>query len=269
MQNVFILLISSLMCVSLFGKTLTFGVVPQQSPIELIKDWQPIITYLENATGEKITLKIERSIPEFEKVLYSGGYDIAYMNPYHYVVAHKRKGYSAAVRDEKNIIGILVVRKNSGLSDVSMLKGKQFLFPAPDAFAATLLTKYELLKKFGIDVNKEKNYRYVNSHDSVYKGVSRGIGDVGGGIERTLNNLEDKETKDSLMILYKTKAYASHPFAYNPSMSDKLKVKMTKAILEIPEQMVFSLSMKHLIQTDDTEYDLVRDIAVALPSMQE
>jgi phosphonate transport system substrate-binding protein len=248
---------------------LTFGVVPQQSPIELIKEWQPIVTYLENATGEKITLKVERSIPEFEKVLYSGGYDIAYMNPYHYVVAHKRKDYSAAVRDEKNINGILVVRKNSGLNDVSMLRGKQFLFPAPDAFAATLLTKYELLKKYGIDVNKEKNYRYVNSHDSVYKGVARGIGDVGGGIERTFNNLDDKETKDSLVILYKTKPYPSHPFAFNPSMPDKLKIKMTKAILEIPDQMVSSLSMKHLIHADDAEFDSVRDIAVALPSTQE
>lgn len=269
MHSVFILLISSFIGVSLFGKTLIFGVVPQQSPIELIKEWQPVVTYLENVTGEKIILKVERSIPEFEKVLYSGGYDIAYMNPYHYVVAHKRKGYRAAIRDEKNIIGILVVRKNSGFRDVSLLKGKQFLFPAPDAFAATLLTKYELLKKYGIDVNKEKNYRYVNSHDSVYKGVSRGIGDVGGGIERTFNTLEDKETKDSLVILYKTKAYASHPFAYNPSMPDKLKAKMTKAILEIPDQMVSSLSMKHLIQTDDTEFDAVRDIAVALPSTQE
>jgi phosphonate transport system substrate-binding protein len=146
MRSLIALIISSVFILSLEAKVLTFGVVPQQSPIELIKEWQPVITYLENATGEKITLKVERSIPEFEKVLYSGGYDIAYMNPYHYVVSHKRKNYSAAVRDEKNLIGILVVRKNSGLNDVSMLRGKQFLFPAPDAFAATLLTKYELLK---------------------------------------------------------------------------------------------------------------------------
>jgi phosphonate transport system substrate-binding protein len=150
-----------------------------------------------------------------------------------------------------------------------MLRGKQFLFPAPDAFAATLLTKYELLKKYGIDVNKEKNYRYVNSHDSVYKGVARGVGDVGGGIERTFNNLEDKETKDSLVILYRTKPYPSHPFAFSSSMTDKLKIKMTKAILEIPDQLVSSLSMKHLIHTDDAEFDSVRDIAEALPSTQE
>jgi len=269
MRSIVILLFSSIILAPLFAKTLTLGVVPQQSPIELIKAWQPVVAYLENATGEKVILKIERSIPEFEKVLYSGGYDIAYLNPYHYVVAHKRQGYIAQVLDSKNIVGILVVRKNSGISDVSMLKGKSFLFPAPDSFAATLLPKYELLKKYGIDINGEKNYRYVNSHDSVYKGVARGIGDVGGGIDRTFNNLEDKETKDSLVILYKTKAYPSHPFAFSSSMPETLKAKLVKALIEMPVPILNSLNMKHLSETNDAEYDSVRDIAISLPSTQE
>lgn len=269
MRYFLFLFLHSFFVTLLFAKTLTFGVVPQQSPMELVKDWQPIVSYLEKATGEKIILKVERSIPEFEKVLYSGGYDIAYMNPYHYVVAHKRQGYSAGVRDMKNIVGILVSRKDGPLSDVSMLRGKSFLFPAPDAFAATLLTKYELLKKYNINVNKEKNYRYVNSHDSVYKGVSRNIGDVGGGIERTFNNLDDKETKESLVIIYKTKAYPSHPFAFHPSISERLKEKIAKAIIEMPEQFVTILSMKRLEETNDAEFDSVRDIAVALPSTQD
>jgi phosphonate transport system substrate-binding protein len=150
-----------------------------------------------------------------------------------------------------------------------MLKGRAFLFPAPDAFAATLLPKYELLKKFQIDVNQEKNYRYVNSHDSVYKGVARGIGDVGGGIERTFNDLDDKETKEALTVIYKTKAYPSHPFAFNRSLFPSLKTKLTKAILEIPEPLVSTLMMKHLRVSDDKEFDVVRDIAIALPSTEE
>lgn len=269
MRYFMILFINLLFGTALSAKVLTFGVVPQQAPMELIKEWQPIIAYLESATGEKVVLKVERSIPEFEKVLYSGGYDIAYMNPYHYVIAHKRQGYTSAVRDEKNIVGILVTQKNSGITDPSMLKGKTFLFPAPDAFAATLLTKYELLKKYGIDVNKEKNYRYVNSHDSVYKGVARGIGDVGGGIERTLNALSDIETKESLSVIYKTKSYPSHPFAFNSTLSSSIKDKMTNAILSIPEPLLLPLKVKHLISTENSEYDGVRDIAVAFPSTHE
>lgn len=269
MRYFLILFMSPLFLNLLYAKVLTFGVVPQQSPLELVKDWQPVISYLEKTTGEKVILKVERSIPEFEKVLYSGGYDFAYMNPYHYVIAHKRQGYNAIARDEKNIVGILVTQKNSGLTDPSMLKGKMFLFPAPDAFAATLLTKYELLKKYGIDLNKDKNYRYVNSHDSVYKGVARGIGDVGGGIERTLKNLDDPETKENLAIIYKTKGYPSHPFAANPALSPSVKEKMTHAILSIPDSLLNALTMKHIIVTNDAEYDGVRDVAALFSSTKE
>lgn len=269
MRTVTIFFICSVLGSAVFAKVLTLGVVPQQSAMEMVKKWQPVANYLEKTTGEKVVLKIERSIPEFEKVLYSGGYDIAYMNPYHYVVAHNRQGYSAEIRDEKNLVGILVVRKSDGARDISMLKGKTFLFPAPDAFAATLLVKYELLKKYGIDINKEKKYRYVNSHDSVYKGVSRGIGDAGGGIERTFSDLKDTEAKESLAIVYKTKAYPSHPFAFNPSVSEAQKEKIVQAIILMPQELIGELNMKHLRKTDDAEFDSVRDVARVLPSTEE
>lgn len=269
MKIVYTCLFCTLFLTHLGAENLVFGVVPQQSPMKLIHDWKPVITYLEKVTGDTITLKVERSIPEFEKSLYHGEYDIAYMNPYHYVVAHKKEGYMAVVRDEKNLVGILVVRKESGLNTISKLKGKQFLFPAPDAFAATLLNKYELLKEYGINVENEKKFRYVNSHDSVYKGVAREVGDIGGGIQRTLDNLNDPEVKEALTILHKTKAYPNHPFAIKPSLSAKTKAKITKALLEIPSELLDTLGIKRLIETKDSEYDRVRDIAKLLPTVQE
>jgi len=48
-------------------EALTFGVVPQQSPFKLMKVWTPVVKYLEKETGEEITLKLEKSIPSFEK----------------------------------------------------------------------------------------------------------------------------------------------------------------------------------------------------------
>ncbi len=248
---------------------LTFGVVPQQSPLILVKSWTPIIQYLENETGQKIDLKIESSISKFEEVLYSGGYDIAYMNPYHYIVANEKKGYNAKLRADNNLIGILVVNKTSNINNITDVKGKKFLFPAPNAFAATLLAKYELSKKFNINIDKNELYTYVNSHDSVYKGVARGVGDVGGGIERTFSALEDIEAKDSLKILYKTQAYPSHPIAFNKSITEDVQKKFINAFVNIPENLLEDLSMKHIIKTEDKEYDIIRDIAKELSLPKE
>lgn len=256
----------------LFFSTLnaiTIGVVPQQSPLVLAKTWTPVIQYLEKETGEKIDLKIENSIPKFEEVLYSGGYDIAYMNPYHYIVANTKKSYIAKIRANEDLVGILVVNKLSTINDIRDIKGKKFLFASPNAFAATLLTKYELSKKYNINIDKNEQFSYVNSHDSVYKGVSRGIGDVGGGIERTFDALEDIDAKESLKILYKTKSYPSHPIAFSQIVSEDIQIKFINAFMKIPEDLLKDLGMEKIIKTDDKEYDVVRDMAKELSLIKE
>jgi len=260
MYHLLSLFISAFSFSTLFAATFTFGVVPQQSPFKLVKVWQPVADYLEHATGDKFILKVEHSITKFEQKLYNGEYDIAYMNPYHYIVANKKNGYIAKIRNNKNLVGILVAKKNNIVLDISMVKNSQFLFPAPYAFAATLLIKYELLKQFGINIDTNNKLKYVNSHDSVYKGIARGIGDVGGGIERTFNNLYDKKSKEALVILYKTKSYPSHVIAFKKDIPEKKIDKISKAILKIPDEILSTLSMQKLIRTDDSSYDIVRDI---------
>lgn len=264
MKNILLFLIISS---SMYA--LTLGVVPQQSPLSLAKSWSPIVQYLEKETGERIELKIENSITKFEEVLYSGGYDIAYMNPYHYVVASQKKAYKAKIRANEDLVGILVVNKNSNINSVADIKGKKILFASPNAFAATLLTKYELSKKYNINIDKNEQFSYVNSHDSVYKGVARGVGDVGGGIERTFNALEDVEAKESLKILYKTQSYPSHPIAFSQSVSEETQKKIINAFMNIPENLLKDLGMETIIKTDDKEYDIVRDIVKQLSLPKE
>ena len=106
-----LILIFILLTFNLYGKELTFGIVPQQSPQKTLKAWKPIVDYLEKETGLKILFKTERTIPLFEKKLYSGKYDIAYSNPYHYVLAHDRQNHIPLVRFNKRIVGILITNK--------------------------------------------------------------------------------------------------------------------------------------------------------------
>ena len=262
-----IMLVLSTFFITLLHADVVMGVVPQQSPLKLLKVWGPIAAYLSQEIGENVVFKTEKSIGKFEKVLYSGGYDFAYMNPYHFVVAHKVQGYEAKVRASKNIKGILVQKKGTSKEKV-LDKHSRFLFPAPNAFAATLLTKHELLQKYNMDLNVlNKAVRYVNSHDSVYKGVSRGIGDIGGGIERTFNSLSDMKTKNSLDIVHTTKAYPSHPFAFKPTMPKELKRKIADALLSMPQMYLKPLKMKALKAINNDEYDSVKALAIKLKIM--
>lgn len=243
----------------------TFGVVPQQSPMKLFKTWKPIVDYLSKETGHKIIFKTEKSIAKFESVLYSGGYDIAYMNPYHYVVAQRRQGFQAKVRANKMIRGILVAKKGQReFSDLINDTKTRYLFPSPNAFAATLLTKFELLDKYNINVEQQKQFQYVNSHDSVYSGIARGVGQVGGGIQRTFNNFNKDNDKSKLEVIYTTNAYPSHPIAFKPDMSPELQEKLVQALLKVPENLINALSIKSVIKTNDKEYDVIRSLEKGL-----
>ena len=245
----------------LFSTEITLGVVPQQSPLKLSKKWLKVTNYLYKETGIKVVFKTESSIPKFEKKLYAGEYDISYMNPYHFIVANEKQNYKAFTRAKKRIVGILLSTKPIELTK-EFLTGKTFLFPAPNAFAATLLTKFELKNKYNFDIEKEAKFLYVNSHDSVYKGVSREIGDFGGGIVRTFNNFKDTNDKSKLEIVYKTDSYPSHPIAFHPRVDKQSVEKIQKAFINMPKNIKQILSIKEFIVTNSSEYDTIKDIGV-------
>ena len=241
---------------SLIANELTLGVVPQQSPLKLAKKWIKITEYLSEKSGQKVVFKTENSIPAFQKKLYAGEYDLGYMNPYHFVVANDAQKYEARIRADKLIKGIIVAKDEK--FDPKNFAGKTFLFPAPKAFAATLVTKYEIKQKFGFDIDKDAKVMYVNSHDSVYKGVSRDIGDFGGGIVRTYNNFEKNKDKSNIKIVYTTSGYPSHPIAFHPRVSKEISDKITQAFLDMPDDLKKLLSIKKFITTDTNEYEVIK-----------
>lgn len=257
------LLLIGLLCTNiLFANEVILGVVPQQSPLKLAKKWSKVTSYLYSETGIKVVFKTEKSIPKFEKELYAGNYDIAYMNPYHFVVANKEQKYEAFTRAKKNIVGILLAKDKEVSLEPDNLKGKTFLFPAPNAFAATLLTKFELKEKFGFNVDKDAKVLYVNSHDSVYKGIARDIGYLGGGIIRTFNNFNEGKDKNKLNIVYKTNAYPSHPIAAHPRVSKEVIEKIQAAFLNMPADIKKTLSIKAFKVTNSAEFDVIKQIGV-------
>ena len=120
------------------SKTLTFGVVPQQSASRLAEQWAPLISYLSTQLGQEIVFATTPDIPSFEEKLERGEFDIAYMNPYHYTVYSQQPGYRAAAKAKDKLIkGIIVVRKDSGVTEMGQLQHEKLAFPSPAAFAKT------------------------------------------------------------------------------------------------------------------------------------
>ncbi|WP_217995189.1 phosphate/phosphite/phosphonate ABC transporter substrate-binding protein, partial [Methylogaea oryzae] len=173
----------------------SFGVVPQQAAAESALRWTPLLRYLERRCGVALRFKTAPDIPEFERRLARGEYDFAYMNPYHYVVLGRKQGYRAFAREKGvRLQGVLVVRKDSPIRDIHELDGLELAFPAPAAFAASVLPRMQL-QQLGIAFTPH----FVASHDSVYLSVVRGLYPAGGGVVRTLNSAPP-DIRDQLRV---------------------------------------------------------------------
>ena len=209
---------------------LSFGIVPQQAPSKLLASWGPVLRELEARTGRRFVFRTAPDIPTFEQRLAAGEYDFAYMNPYHFTVFNQGDGgYQAVVKAEDKLIrGVLVVRKDSPAETVRDLEGQTLAFPAPAAFAASVLPRAHLKAEgIGFDV------QYVSSHDSVYKAVARGLYAAGGGVVRTLE-ATDPTVSEQLRILWTTPGYTPHAIAVHPRVSPDTRRAVQEALIGLP-----------------------------------
>lgn len=207
--------------------SIVFGVVPQQSATKLVQQWQPLLQRWGDLAGVEIKFATARDIPTFEARLMAGAYDIAYMNPYHFTLVNQNLGYTALARAKnKRITGIIVARLGKSVS-LDELQDKTIAFPAPRAFAASIITQSELAQK-GIKFTP----KYVGSHDSVYLGVLKGLYIAGGGVKRTFESLPS-EIKDQLSIIYTTAGYTPHAIAVSNNVDEEITLALRKAISQL------------------------------------
>jgi len=211
-------------------KVYTFDVVPQVTAAKIYTTWSPLLQRVGQEAGLCFELRVSPTIPEFEQKLLKGEPEFVFLNPYHAVLAHQKKKYQPLLADSEDLLtGILVVRADSPIKSLDELKGKNVSFPAPNAFAASLLIRAELAKK-KIDINPV----FVKTHSNVYRSVIGKDALAGGGVNNTLDN-EAPEVRQQLRVLFETPAYTPHPVATHPSVPAAVRERFLKAMLKLTQ----------------------------------
>lgn len=206
----------------------TFGVIPQQSATKTAQAWAPLLEYISKESGIGIRFKTLKDIRAFETRVAAGEYDLVYINPQLYVHYSGPDAYRAIVKQKNTVLeGIIVVSRDSPAQSLNDLAGSSIAFPSPEAYAASVVVRNQLLVA-GIDFVPH----YVGSHDSVYRNVALGLYSAGGGIPRTLKSM-DEETRNSLRILWTSPAYTPHAFAVHDRVPAKDREKIKRAFLSL------------------------------------
>ena len=211
-------------------KVYTFDVVPQFTAAKIYTTWSPLLQRVGQEAGLCFELRVSATIPEFEQKLLKGEPEFVFLNPYHAVLAYQKKKYQPLLADSEDLLtGILVVRTDSPIKSLDELKGKSISFPAPNAFAASLLIRAELAKK-KIDIHPV----FVKTHSNVYRSVIGKDAIAGGGVNNTLDN-EVPEVRQQLRVLYETPVYTPHPVATHPSVTAPVRERFLKAMLKLTQ----------------------------------
>lgn len=207
---------------------LVFTPVPQFPAPTLFARWSPLLEEIGKSTNQCFDLVIKPSIPDFERYLLSGDPALAYANPYHAVMAYKSKGYQPLLADGASLLtGILVAKNDGSVTNLADLQGKRVDFPAPNAFAASLVLRAHL-SLLNINIRP----KYVKTHSNVYRGVLIGEVAAGGGVNKTLD-AEPEEIRKKLRVIYESPGYRSHPIITSPNVSRAIREQILQSFIAL------------------------------------
>lgn len=163
------------------GKEYVFAVHPLHNPVRMFEIYGPLMDYLNrNIRDAAFRLEASRNYQAFEKKLFERQVDFALPNPYQTLLSLEH-GYHviAKMGDDYKFTGVILVRRDSGITKVSDLKGKKVSYPASSALAAAMMPQY-YLQTHGLNVNHDIENLYVGSQESSIMNVY--LGNVAAGV---------------------------------------------------------------------------------------
>lgn len=161
----------------------------------------------------------------YEDDIRKGKYDAVESAPGQFAVINSEKEYMQAfakdvINDETNYSGIIIVNKDSGITDFSQLKNKTVLTGKEYSESSYKYQQYYLKEIHNIDINKDLKLEKDNYHQVIFYKVATGeadagfcgdfvmtnsFGDMKSSLEMSKINLESKDEledlRDNVIIL--------------------------------------------------------------------
>jgi phosphonate transport system substrate-binding protein len=156
------------------------GIHPLHNPVRMFEVYGPLIDLLnERVSTVRFELETSRNYDEYDRKLYAGRFGLALPNPYEIVLALGH-GYQVIAKadNDQQFRGLILVRRNSRITQPAELRGRDISFPAPSALAATMMPQQFLKDQGGLGI-EDYRVRYVGSHESSMMNVVLGTTEAG------------------------------------------------------------------------------------------
>ena len=144
-------LLAGLFTTSISAQELKFGFTPVLSEPEMRAEFEPLMKYLSEDLGIKVSLYIAKDYGDLRTQMENGSVDIGSFSPFAYVDAVSggkiRIIAQSIIEGSATYRGIIVTRKDSGLKSIADLKGKRFAFVDPKSASGYVYPRAMLIEK--------------------------------------------------------------------------------------------------------------------------
>lgn len=255
------------------AQELKFGFTPVLSEAEMRAEFEPLMTYLSEAIGQKVVLYIAKSYGDLRTQMEAGAVDIGSYSPFAYVDAARggkiRIIAQSILDNSATYRGLIISRKDSGLKTVAELEGKRFAFVDPKSASGYVYPRAMLVEKGVTPERYFKETIFAGGHDKVIAAVLEGTADAGAIYDGALGVAKAKGIRtEDLQTLANTDPIPHDAIAVRIGMDGALATKIQTALVNLDKsefgRKVIANSKKKLtghVIAEDSLFDIVRRTA--------
>ncbi len=223
------------------------GVLAKRGADKAMSKWGPTGAYLTKKLGSQVTI-VPLKFVEIEPAIKAKEIDFLLANSSFYAVMKEQYGARAllTLMNERlgyalhEFGGVLISRKDSGITSIDKMKGKRFMCVKYSSFGGGQMAWRLLLKK-NLDPKKNlANFTEGKTHDNVVMAVKNGLTDVGTVRTDTLERMQAEgkiqlsdfniieKVNDTFPFVHSTILYPEWPMAVLPHVDRKVAKKIAK-----------------------------------------
>lgn len=251
---------------------LIMGVFPRHKATETTTMFKPLADHLSARLARPVVLVTSKDFESFWKGVSAQKYDIVHYNQYHYirsartyrVIAHQEEFGRAAVS------GALFVRKDSGITKVSELRGKTIIFGGGrDAMLSHIAPKF-LLMQAGLKDADFKTEFAINPPNALLALYHKQADAAGGGdILIDLPVVQNAIKAQELRVLAVTEPLLFLPWAVKRGMPEKLRESIQATLLGLSgagdgKKILSAAKTTNMGRAEDKDYNPHRKMITAV-----
>jgi len=242
---------------------LVMGVFPRLNASETTTRYAPLASYLGSKIGLDVKLLTSKDFESFWQGVTERRYDIVQYNQYHYI--RSAKDYRVIAHNKEfgksTVAGVLYVRKDSGITNLTQLRGRTVLFGGGEDAMISYIAPVYLILQAGLKKDEFKSHFAVNPINSVigvYRKQADAAGSGDGAIEQPV--LKSAINTNELAVLAVSEKLLHLPWAVKRTMPAKLRdsIQSTLVNLENTEdgrKVLKAAVMTGIGKAEDKDYD--------------